>query len=91
MRITPSDPINIREELNGSESTYLEETVYLKNPRVSSPQARSSLTIPTHHEIPRTPCEMGVPNILLDLITIYDDEEILEVLLITLVPIIEEK
>jgi hypothetical protein len=49
------------------------------------------VTIPTQHEIPRTPGEIGVPNTLFDLITIYDDEESSEVSLITLVPITEEK
>ena len=89
MRTTPTDPITIREELNGSESTQLEETTSQENPRVSSPQARSSVTIPTQYEVPRTPGEMGVPNPLYDLITIYDDEESLEVSLINLIPIIE--
>jgi hypothetical protein len=49
------------------------------------------MTIPTQFEIPRTPRETVVPNPLFDLITIYDDEEILEVSLITLIPITEEK
>jgi hypothetical protein len=49
------------------------------------------VTIPTQHEIPRTPGETGVPNTLFDLITIYDDEESSEVSLITPVPITEEK
>jgi hypothetical protein len=40
MRITLVDPITIREELNGSESTQLDETSGLENPRVPSPQAR---------------------------------------------------
>jgi hypothetical protein len=47
--------------------------------------------IPTHHEIPGTPGEMGVPNTLFDLIIIYDDEESSEVSLITHVPITEKK
>jgi hypothetical protein len=34
IRITPTDPINIREEINGSESTPLEENVDSENPRV---------------------------------------------------------
>jgi hypothetical protein len=87
MRITHTDPIKIREELNGSNSTQLEETAGLENPRVPSPQARPLMTIPNQHEIPRTPGEMGVPNTLFDIITIYDDEESLEVLLITPIPI----
>jgi hypothetical protein len=91
MRITPTDPINIREEINGSESIPLEETTNPKNPRVPSPQDRSLVIIPTQHEIPRTPSETSVPNILFDLITIYDDEESSYVSLITPVPITDEK
>jgi hypothetical protein len=91
MRITPSDPINIREDINGLESTPLEETIDLGNPRVPSPQDRSSVTIPTQHEIPRTLGETGVPNPIFYLITIYDDEESSEVSLITLIPITEQK
>jgi hypothetical protein len=75
MRITPVNPSNVREEINGSDPTPLEETVSLENPIVPSPQARSSVTNPTQHEIPSTPSEMGVPNTLFDLINIYDDEE----------------
>jgi hypothetical protein len=91
MRITTTNPINIREEINGSESTPLEETFDPKNPRVSSPHARSLVTIPTQHEIPRTPSETGIPNTLFYLITIYDDEESLKASLITIIPITEEK
>jgi hypothetical protein len=91
MRIPLDDPITIREEPNGSESIQLEEITGLENPRVPSPQIRSSVTIPTQFESPRTPGETGVPNPLFDLITIYDDEESLEVSLVTLIPITEEK
>jgi hypothetical protein len=79
MRITLTNPVNIREELNGLESTSLEETSNLENPRVLSPQSRSPMTIPAHHEIPRTLGETCVPNTLFDLITIYDDEHSSEV------------
>jgi hypothetical protein len=91
MRIPPDDSITIREEINGLESTKLEETVGLENPRVPSPQARSSVTIPTQYEVPRMPSETGVPDPLFVLITIYDEEEHLEVSLITLIPITKEK
>ena len=74
-RITPVEPITIKEEINGSDSIQLEETTGLENPRVPSPQARSSVTIPTQYESPITPGETGVPNPLFDLITIYDYEE----------------
>jgi hypothetical protein len=49
------------------------------------------VTIPTQYEVPRTPGEIGVPNTLFDLITIYDDEESSEVSLVTPISIIEEK
>jgi hypothetical protein len=49
------------------------------------------VTIPTQYEIPKKLGETGVPNTLFDLITIYDDEDILEVSLVTLIPITEEK
>ena len=81
----------MREEINGSESTQLEETIGRENPRVPLPWDRSSVTIPTQYESSRTPSEMSVPNPLFDLITIYDDEESLEVSLVTLILIIEEK
>jgi hypothetical protein len=57
----------------------VEETVDSKNPIVLSPQTRSSVIIPTQHEILRTIGEMGGPNTLFDLITIYDDEDISKV------------
>jgi hypothetical protein len=91
MRITPTDPITIREGLNGSESIHEKETTSLENPIVPSPQAISLVTIPTQYEIPRTPGETGVPNPLFDLITIYNDEESSEVSLVTSIPITEEK
>jgi hypothetical protein len=49
------------------------------------------VTIPTQFESPRTRGETGAPNPLFDLITIYDNEEISEVSLVTPIPIIEEK
>jgi hypothetical protein len=91
MRIPLDDPITIREETNGSESIRLEEITSLENPRVSLPQIRSSMTIPIQFEIPRTPGETSVPNPLLDLITIYDDEKSSEVSLVTPILITEEK
>jgi hypothetical protein len=91
MRIPSDDPITIREDPRGLESIQLEEITDLKNPRVPSEQIRSSVTIPTQPEVSRTLGETGVPNPIFDLITIYDDEQILEVSLITPVPITEEK
>jgi hypothetical protein len=63
----------------------------LEKPKVSPPHIRSPGGISTQPEIERTPGRISVPNPLFDLITIYDDEEILEVFLVTLVQIIEER
>jgi hypothetical protein len=49
------------------------------------------VTIPTQYESSRTPSETSVPNPLFDLITIYDDEESLEVSMVTSISITEEK
>jgi len=49
------------------------------------------MTIPTQYESPKTLAEIGVPKPLFDLITIYDDEEISEVSLVTLIAITKEK
>jgi hypothetical protein len=74
MSIPKDEPITIREDLNGSDSTQLEETTDPENPRLPSPQARSSVTITNQYESPITPVEMGVRNPMFDLITIYDIE-----------------
>jgi hypothetical protein len=74
-RIPTDDPITIREEPNGSESIQLEEITGTENPRVPSSQIRSPMTIPTQQEVPRVLGEIGVPNPLFDIITIYDDDE----------------
>jgi len=91
MRIPSDNPITIEEELNVSWSTQLEEITGLENPSVPSTHIRSPVIIPTQYEFLRMPGETGVPNPLFDLITIYDNEDSLEVSLITLTPIIEEK
>jgi hypothetical protein len=62
-----------------------------KTPEFHHHRPDHSVTIPTQHEIPRTLGEIGVPNTLFDLITIYDDEESSKVSLITPIPITEEK
>jgi hypothetical protein len=91
MRIPTDNPIKIRGEMSGLESIQLEEIIGLKNSRSPSPQIRSTRTISNLPKVSRMPGETGAPNPLFDLITIYDDEESSEVLLVTLVPIIEEK
>jgi hypothetical protein len=91
LRITPTDTSNHREEINGSETTPPEETVDQENPSSVFPQEGSSVTTTTQRRITRASSGMGVPNVLIDLITIYDDEESSEVSRMTPVPITEEE
>jgi hypothetical protein len=65
----------------------LEEIIGSENPEVPPPKIISSET----SNIVRTLGRTSVPNPLFDLITIYDDEEISEVSLVTPVQITEEK
>jgi hypothetical protein len=48
IRVTPTDTINLREELNGSESTPLEETAHPENPGIMSQQERSLIAATMH-------------------------------------------
>jgi hypothetical protein len=91
MRIPSNNPIRIRGDPSGLESIQLEEIIVLEKPRVPLPLIRSLGTSPTQPEVSRKPCETGVPNTLFYIITIYDDEEISEVSLVTMVLITEEK
>jgi len=91
MRIPDDDPIENREETRGLEPMQLEEITGSKNPKVTPPQIISLGEILNHPKIARTSGKTSVPNPLLDLITIYDDEESLEVSLVTPVPITKEK
>jgi hypothetical protein len=75
LRITPADTSNHGEEINGSETIPPEETIDQENPIPMSPQAGSSVTTTAQQRITRASSGMGVPNVLIDLITIYDDEE----------------
>jgi hypothetical protein len=56
-----------------------------ENPEVPSPQIRAPGGISTQPEISRKLGRKNVPNPLFNLITIYDDEDSLEVSLVTLV------
>jgi hypothetical protein len=91
MRILSDEPITIREDPSGLDSIQLEEITSLENPRVPSPQIKSLMIIPAQPEVSRTLGDTGVPNPLFDIITIYDNEESLEVSLVTLILITEEK
>jgi hypothetical protein len=70
---------------------HLKEINESENPEVPPPQIKSPGEISTQPQISRTLGRTSVPSPLFDLITIYDDEEISEVSLVTPVQIIEEK
>jgi hypothetical protein len=76
---------------SGPELIDIDEIVELDNPEIVTPQARSSRGVGTHPEIVRTSGRASAPNPISELINIYDDEESLEVFLVTLVQIIKEK
>jgi hypothetical protein len=78
-RITPVDTSNCEEELNGPETIPPEETVDQENISPMSPQAGSPVTTTSQRRITRASSGTVVPNVLIDLITIYDDEESSEV------------
>jgi len=90
IRFTLTDTINLGEELNGSESTPPKETSHRENIGIMSQQARLSVVATTQLGKARTSSGTDVPDVLIDLITIYDDEEISGVSLITRVLIMEE-
>jgi hypothetical protein len=91
MRVPTDNPIARRGEPSGSEPIQLEGITRPENPEIPPPQIGSPGGISTQPEISRTPGRTSIPNPLYDLITIYDDEESLEVSLVTLVQITEEK
>jgi hypothetical protein len=88
--VIPINTINLGEELNGSETTPLEEITHPKNPSIMSQKARSSIAATMQLGGTRTSSGTDVPNFLIHLITIYVDEKISCVSLITPVPITEE-
>jgi hypothetical protein len=90
LRVILVNTINLGEELNGSETIPLEETAHLENPSIMTQQTRSSVAATVQLGEMRTSSGIDMSNVLIDLITIYDDEESSEISLITLVPITEE-
>jgi hypothetical protein len=85
-----SNIINIREELNGLESTPLEETSHPKNLGIMSQHERSSIVAIVKLGETRKSSGTNVIDILIDIVIIYYDEEISGASLITPVPIREE-
>jgi hypothetical protein len=90
LRVIQFDTINLGEELNGPETTPLEETAHLENPSIMSEHARSSIFVTVQPRETRTSSGTNVPDVLIDLITIYDDEERSWFSFITPVPITKE-
>jgi hypothetical protein len=76
---------------SGPELIQIDKITRLDDPEVTTPQAGSPGSVLAQPEIARTSRRESAPNPLHDLITIYDDEESLEVSLVTLVQITEEK
>jgi hypothetical protein len=90
LRIILVNTINLGEELNSSEKTPLEETDYPENPSIMSQWERSSVASKVQIGGTRTLSGTYVPNVFIDLITIYGDEKSSGVSLITPVPITDE-
>jgi hypothetical protein len=74
-RITPANTSIHEKELNGSQKFPPEEIVDQENPILMSPHEVSSMTSTTQQRSERVSSGMGIPIVLIDLITIYDDEE----------------
>jgi hypothetical protein len=77
MRVLADNPIEIRGGPSDPEPIQTEETIGLDNPEASTPQVRSPGEVSAQTEIARRYGRTSTPNPLFDIITIYDDEEIL--------------
>jgi hypothetical protein len=75
LNITPSDTSHPKEEINVSQKIPPEDTTDKENPNPMSPQVGSSMTTTTQRRSTRLSSGMGMTTALIDLITIYDDEE----------------
>jgi hypothetical protein len=76
---------------SGPELIEIDEIVGLDNPEITTPQVGSPGDVSAQPEIVGTSGRTSTQNPLHELINIYDDEESLEVSLVTPVPITEEK
>jgi hypothetical protein len=86
MTRTPTDNLDeIQSGPSGLELIQIDEIAGLDNPKITTPHARSPEDILAQLEIERSSGREGAANPLHDLKTIYDDEKILEVSLVTLV------
>jgi hypothetical protein len=89
-RVPTDNPIEIWGGPSDPEPIQIEETIGSDNLEVSMPQVGSPGGVLAQPEIVRTSGRESTPNPLIDLITIYDDEESSEVSLVTPVKITEE-
>jgi hypothetical protein len=81
---SPADnPDEIQVGPSGPELIEIDEIVGLDNPEITTPQARSPGDVSAQSEIVGTSGRESAPNPLHELINIYDDEESLEVSLVT--------
>jgi hypothetical protein len=89
--ILANNPVEIQRELSGPELIQIEETTRSEKSEAPSPSVGSSEEALTQPKIARTSGRKSIPNHVFDSVTIYDDEEILKVSLVTSVQITEEK
>jgi hypothetical protein len=75
LRITLDNTSNLEEELNGSKTISLEETIDQGSPGTMSPHVGSPVTNAAQQGTIGALGEASILTILTDLITIYDDEE----------------
>ena len=75
MRVPIDNPIESRGGPSDPESIQIEETTGSDNPKASTPQVRSPGKVSAYLEIAGTSGRESTPNPLLDLITIYNNEE----------------
>jgi hypothetical protein len=74
-RVPADNPIKIRGGPSDPEPIQIEETIESDNLETSTPQVRSPGEVSAQPGIERTLGREISPNPILDLITIYDDEE----------------
>jgi hypothetical protein len=75
MRVPSNNPIESQGGPSDPEPIQIEETTESNNPEASTLQVGSPGEFLAHPEIARTSGRKSTPNLLFNLITIYDDEE----------------
>jgi hypothetical protein len=89
-RVPIDNPIEIWEVQSNPKPIQIGETIGSDNHEASTPHVGSPGGVSAQPKIERTSGRESAPNPLHDLIMIYDDEESLEVSLVTPVQITEE-